>query len=112
MSKPSPLQRVKSEYGSKENLVDQLVSKLERFDDEGADEFKVRLMRVSNKKLLRLMSVQQRFESEFGDKGTLVERIISYKNPKQANDQPFKEKLLSYRVTRLLDLHDSLKRKA
>ena len=65
MSKPSPLQRVKSEYGSKENLVDQLVSKLERFDDEGADEFKVRLMRVSNKKLLRLMSVQQRFESEF-----------------------------------------------
>ena len=112
MSKPTPLQRVKSTYGSKESLVDQLVDRLERFDDEGTDAFRARLMQVSNKKLLRLMDVQTRLESEFGNKETLVDRIIQFKNPKQANDQPFKTKLMGYRITRLLDLHDSLKRKA
>ncbi|MEO1272249.1 MAG: hypothetical protein AAFX99_29485 [Myxococcota bacterium] len=111
MSKPSPLQRVKGSYESKENLVNQLVEKLERFEDESSDAFKARLMRVSNKKLLRLMEIQQRLESEFGSKETLVDRIIQFKNPKQATDQPFKDKLMSYRVTRLLDMHDSLKRK-
>jgi hypothetical protein len=50
----TPLQTVKEKFGSKEQLVSQLVSKLEAQEGESKDEFKARLLTVSNRKLLRL----------------------------------------------------------
>ena len=112
MRKLSPLQSVVKEFGSKENLVSQLASKLEKFEGEDNDDFKARLSQVSNKKLLRLWKAQNRLESEFSNKGALVDAVVTLKNPKQANDRAYKAKLMSYKATRLLDLHDSLKKGA
>ena len=50
----TPLQSVKEQYGSKEKLVSQLISKLTPFDGESKEEFRTRLMFVSNRKLLKL----------------------------------------------------------
>ena len=50
----TPLQTVKEKFGSKEQLVSQLVSKLQPLEGESKDEMKVRLITVSNRKLLRL----------------------------------------------------------
>ena len=50
----TPLQTVKEKFGSKEQLVSQLVSKLEALEGESKDDFKARLLTVSNRKLLRL----------------------------------------------------------
>ena len=52
----TPLQTVKEQFGSKEQLVSQLVSKLKPTEGESKDEFKTRLMKVSNRKLLRLLA--------------------------------------------------------
>ena len=110
MQKPTPHQRVKSEFTSKKNLVDKLAAKLERFNGEDSDDFSARLLQVSNKKLLRLWAVQSRLESEFTNKGALVDAIVLLKNPKQVKDNHYKAKLMSYRASRLLDMHDSLKK--
>ena len=50
----TPLQTVKEKFGSKEQLVSQLVSKLQPLEGESKDEMKARLLTVSNRKLLRL----------------------------------------------------------
>ncbi len=107
MAKATPLQQVKDQFGSKEKLVDALAGKLEAFDGEDTDAMKARLLRVSNKKLLRLLATTKRVDA-IGGKEKLVEAIIQAKNPKQAADKDFRNKLSSYRITRLVDLHDSL----
>ena len=52
----TPLQTVKEKFGSKEQLVSQLVAKLQPLEGESKDEFKARLLTVSNRKLLRLQA--------------------------------------------------------
>lgn len=106
MSKLSPLQIVKRDFNSKAALVDQLVSRLERFEDEEADAFRARLMSVSNKKLLKLNAASKRVESEFGDKEKLVDAIVSLKFTKPNAD--YKTRLMRHQISRLLDLHGSL----
>ena len=54
----TPLQTVKEKFGSKEKLVSQLITHLKANDGESKDEFKKRLMTVSNRKLLKLMDRQ------------------------------------------------------
>jgi hypothetical protein len=107
MSKQSPLQQVKDKFGDKEKLVEALVGTLERLDGEGDDDFRARLLSVSNKKLLRLHRAQARV-TELGGKEGLVEKIAGFKN----GDADYKRKLMGQRITRLLDLHDGLARRA
>ncbi len=109
MAKQSPLQIVKEKFGSKEKLVEALVNTLEKNDGESAEDFQARLLSVSNKKLLRLHATQERVSSEFGNKETLVDKIVALKFDKPNAD--YKAKLMKYRVTRLLDLHTSFARK-
>jgi hypothetical protein len=112
MAKLTPLQHLKNEHGSKSDLIDKLAGKLETFEDESSDDFRARLAKVSNKKLLRLYKAYTRIETEFGDKATLVDAVIKLKRPHQAKDLDYKNKLQQYQVTRLLDLHDSGRRSA
>lgn len=111
MAQLSPLQRVKRDFGTKEALVDQLVDRAERYDDESSDDFRGRLRRVSNKKLLRLHAVTQRLASDFGGKDALVDAIATLKFPGKG-DPDFRASIVGFRASRLLDLHDSLKKKA
>ncbi len=54
MMKPSPLAQVKKEYSSKEKLVEKLLSKLSKKENESNDTFKKRMLKVSSSKLLKL----------------------------------------------------------
>lgn len=112
MIKLSPLQIVKRDFESKENLVDKLVDGFDAREGESTEDFRKRLLAVSNKKLLRLFKVKNRMAEEFGgDKGKLVDAIVGFKfNGKGDND--YRTKIGGYQAARLLDLHDSLKKKA
>jgi hypothetical protein len=111
MANLSPLQLVKRDHGSKHGLVDKLVDRAERYDDESGDEFRTRLRRVSNKKLLRLHAATERLASDFSSKEALIDAIAALKFPGKGNPD-FRASITGFRVTRLLDLHDSLKNKA
>ncbi len=111
MAKLSPLQVVKRDHGTKDALVDKLVDRAERYDDESGDEFRTRLRRVSNKKLLRLNAATDRLAAEFSGKDALIDAIAALKFPGKGNPD-YRSSLVAHRVTRLLDLHDSLKKKA
>lgn len=50
----TPLKAVTEQYGSKEKLVSQLIPKLNKPEDESQEDFRRRLMIVSNRKLLKL----------------------------------------------------------
>lgn len=111
MAKLSPLQIVKRDFGSKEKLVDKLAgSIIERIEGEGDDDFRQRLLSISNKKLLRLNAVSTRVSSDFGGKEGLVDAIVGMKFTKPNAD--YKTKLMTFKITRLVDLHDSLKKNA
>jgi len=51
----APLATVKERYGDKAKLVDEVVSVLEPREGESKSQFKTRLGKVSNGKLLRLL---------------------------------------------------------
>lgn len=111
MAKLSPLQQVKKDHGSKDALVDKLVDRVERYDDESSEDFRVRLRGVSNKKLLRLHAAATRVESEFSNKEGLVNAVAALKFSGKGNED-FRNSIAGHRITRLLDMHDSLKKKA
>ena len=50
----TPLHTVKEKFGSKEQLVGQLVGLVQKAEGETESELSARLMRVSNRKLLPL----------------------------------------------------------
>lgn len=52
--KPTPFQRVKAEFESKNKLVDKIAGKLNKKKDESESALKKRLLKVSSKKLLAL----------------------------------------------------------
>lgn len=110
MAKQSPLQIVKEKFGSKEKLVDQLVGTLERNEGESDEDFRARLLSVSNKKLLRLHKTQAAV-TELGGKDSMINKIVALKFPGKG-DQDYRAKLATLRITRLLDMHTSLARRA
>ena len=68
------LEQMKERFGSKEALVNQLAPKLEREDDESKEGHRRRLMRVSNRKLLRLWA-QQEAVGALGGRDTLARKV-------------------------------------
>lgn len=104
----SPLHTVKSEFGSKDALVDKLMPLLDRLPDESEEEFKDRLMRVSNRKLLRLWAREQDLRARFGSREALVDKIVELKGA----DAEVRRKLLEQGTGRLLSMHWGLARSA
>jgi hypothetical protein len=103
MPKHTPLQEVRQRFGSKEELVKQLLSKLEQDEDADAEEWTRRVSTMSNKKLLRLLAVSELLAQQFGSKEKLVEALVQRKFPK--GNAPYAEKLGRTSTTRLLDLY-------
>ncbi|MBU0553810.1 hypothetical protein KKF91_01485 [Myxococcota bacterium] len=101
----TPLQTVKTQFSDKTALVEKLLPILDRRADESANEFKERLMRVSNKKLLRLWAREQRLREEFGSRETLVDRIVDRRLGRE--DRNLRTKLLGMGTGRLLNLHSA-----
>lgn len=110
MAKMTPLQKVKADFGTKAALAEKLIPLLERPEGEDDASFAKRIRTASNKQLIRLWSAQQRLKAEFGTKAGLCDAIVTLKFGKANAD--YRNKLATYAVTRLLDLHDSLKKQA
>lgn len=79
--KKSPLQQVQAAFGSKEKLVDELLTKLVRPEGETADEHKKRLLRVSNRHLLSLHANFGSLQKEFGGRAAAADAILKAERP-------------------------------
>ena len=105
----TPLHTVKEQFGSKEALVDALLPSLERQDTESDAELKDRLLRVSNKKLLRLHARQEELKSGAGSREALIDKIVNARLGRA--DEDLKAKLMGYSTGRLLSIEWGLNRK-
>lgn len=110
--KKSPMTIVKERFGSKEELANKLIPRLDRLDaDESSEDFERRLRTASNRKLLRLWEAEERVQKEFGSRDKLIDAIMTLKfagKPEAA----YRTRLERYAKTRLLELHAQLSRKA
>ncbi len=106
MAKETPMAAMKRQYGSKEQLVDQLTSNLEQGDEA---ELKERLKTASNKQLLRLMKVSQAVKEQ-GGKAALIDKLVGAQG--RSKDEDYKTKLSSYSLPRLFDLTRAAERRA
>lgn len=109
--KLSPLQKVRADFGSKEELARKLLSSLDRPEGESEAEFQARILTASNRKLLRLHRAEERVSKDFGSKDALVARIVELKFGGRGDDA-YRTKIAGFAKTRLLDLHDALARRA
>ncbi len=107
--KKTPLQRVRETFGSKAELVEAVADLLEPAEGESAEDFRSRLRRVSNAKLLHLHAVGTKVK-ELGGKDALVKKIAELKG--QPKDLPYLDALGRKSLGTLLDLYGSLSRKA
>jgi hypothetical protein len=108
MNKLSPLQMVKEQFETKENLVNKVVELLAKGKDE-KDELKEKLLVSTNKKLIRLFNVGTEIKNDFGSKEKLIEKILSLKD--KIKDTPYKEKISKFSLPRLLDMAKSIQKK-
>ena len=102
MTKKSPLQQVRDEHGSKDELVDKLLDRMDIPEDEDPLDFEERLATVSNKKLLRLWNAHELVDQQFGSKQGLVDKITTARFPGGNTD--YADKIVSYTLPRLLGL--------
>jgi hypothetical protein len=101
----SPLALVKEKFGGRSGLVDKLAGMVDDLHDEGADKVRSRLMSLSNAKLLRLYRTEQTVRERFGDRGKLVDHIVSArKTAGLTADDAFRTKLGTFSKGKLLDL--------
>jgi hypothetical protein len=108
----TPLHTVKRDFGSKEALVKKLMPLLERGEDESQADFQDRLMRVSNRKLLRLLERESTLRERFGDRDGLVDQIVTLRTPGTKPDADLRTKLSGQSTGRLLSMHWGLERAA
>jgi hypothetical protein len=110
-TKKSPLARQKEEHGSKEKLVDKLVTLLGqiRKTEEDKDELKARLLAASNKKLIRLFEVGSEIREKFGSVEKLAEATATALG--KAKDAPYVGKLKALTPGKLLDAFRSAEKR-
>ena len=109
MSKQSPLARVKDQFGSKDKLIAKLVGLIDAREGESKDEHKARLLRVSNAKLLHLLGLGERVKA-LGGRDAIVAKIAELRG--QAKDHEYTDSLKRRTLGVLVDLHDSVSRRA
>jgi hypothetical protein len=108
--KTSPIQQVKGKFGDKAKLVSAVQALatdalwLNRVNEEKG------LGKVSNAKLLRLHAVLSRLKTEFGSRDKLIGAVLTL--GKRTADEGYKARLSGFSAPRLLDLHDSLNKRA
>lgn|SRR5690625_3049711 len=103
MSKKSPLQIVKDEHGSKEELAKKVLALLDKPEDsDDAEDLEHRVQTMSNRKLLRLWNAYQVLDAKFGSRDELVEAIVKARFP--GGNADYARKLNSFTVPKLLDV--------
>ena len=110
-SKKPPLARTKDEHGTKEKLVDKLVTLLGQIRKvEGdKDELKARLLASSNKKLLKLFSIGSEIREKYGSVDKLADAAATALG--RAKDAPYVAKLKGLTPGKLLDIFHSAEKR-
>ena len=108
-AKKTPLQQMKEQFGGKEKLVDKVAGLVDA-GEEDKDSLKARLLKASNKQLLRLAEVGRKVKEEFGGKDKLVAKVAQLYG--RTKDKDYLAKLAKYTPARLVDLANSLAKKA
>jgi len=110
-TKKSPLGRTKDEHGTKEKLVDKLVTLLGsiRKTEEDKDELKARLLAASNQKLPKLFKAGSEIREKFGSVEKLAEAAAGALG--RAKDAPYVTKLKTLTPGKLLDLFHSAEKR-
>ena len=109
MAAKSPLQTIKSDFENRENIVSKLVEMVDDLHDEGAEGLKVRISRLSNKKLLRLYTIENKVREQYGDREKLIDHLIAAR--KEAGltaDDNYRRVLTGYSKGRLWTLRDKV----
>ena len=102
MTKQSPLQRVRQEHGSKEELADKVLEILETPEDVDPLDHEHNIRTLSNRKLLRLWEAHQRVQDNYDSKDDLVEKITTARFPGGNDD--YQAKISGFTLPKLLDL--------
>lgn len=110
MTKKTPVQLVREQFGTKAELAAKLAPVLTRPEGETEEEFMSRLGKASNKQLLRLWNAEERVKA-LGGRDKLVDEIVGYKFPHKGNAS-YKAKLQTLTSTRLLSLRDGFAKSA
>ncbi len=105
----TPLQSVKNQFGTKDELVKKLVSLVERQPEESDAALQDRLLRVPNGKLLRLWARENTLRTKFGTREALVDAIVGLRGKPDAD---YRVKALKLSTGRLLSMHKTLARAA
>lgn len=111
MAKLSPIAEVKEKFGSKEALAKIVKSQIERPEGLSDDDYDRKVRTISNRKLLKLHAAHEEMTKGFGSKEGLIDAIITLTTVGKV-DQVYRTKLTTLRVAQLLDLHNSLAKKA
>ena len=97
----SPMQIVREQYGSREQLVNTIMPLLETKDDDTRS----KLMSTSNKKLIRIHETAVRMNEKFGTRKNLVEKITELRYGKNTPDDGFLKRVNEASAKRLLDMY-------
>lgn len=103
MAKPTPKQRVESQFGTRADLVSAIIALV---GDDGNT--RGRLSGTTNKKLLRIHEVAKRVQDSFGGKSGLIDAIETLQFANGKSNEGWREKMEGYTVKRLLDHHRQL----
>ena len=98
----TPLHTVKEKFGSKEQLVGQLVGLVQKQEGETETELNDRLMRVSNRKLLVLHERENALKTQFGSRDKLVSALVEKQLGR--SDADLQAKLSDFSTGRLLSM--------
>ncbi|MSP16063.1 MAG: hypothetical protein EXR73_05525 [Myxococcales bacterium] len=109
MSNKSPLNIVKAEHGDKSKLVDKVMGLVERGEEE-TDALRSRLQTASNKQLLRLLGVAKTVKEQYGTSAKLAASVAAALG--RTKDADYVRKLESYTPAKLLDMAQSLAKRA
>ena len=116
----SPLQQIMDRFGdddgstearrdAKEALVKAVTAHVKSglLDDEFSDKG---MERVSNKKLLKLLSLAETVEEEFGSKAALIDRCLELEG--RTKDADYRSHLESYRLPALYSYYEAARKRA
>jgi hypothetical protein len=106
--KNTPLAQLRAEYGDKDGkqkLVDAILGMIDH-GDEDKDSVRARLLKASNKKLLRLRATSSAIKEKYGSVDRLVETVAGKLG--HAKDEGFLSRLRAFTPGRLLDLARSV----
>ena len=103
--KKSPLSRVNEEFGGKDKLVEELLGLIKRPSDVTKDEMKRKLRSQSNRKLMTLLSREQKVKKTYGNRDKLIDAIVKAGMGKgKAEDKVYRKRLAKLTTGQLLDL--------